>query len=147
MALLVVNLHPTRRELRQFGVIALVAFGLLGGWILWRGTLFGIDLGTAGPIIAYVLWGVGLVSGVLSAVAPAANRLLYVAMIVLTYPIGFVVSHVILAFVFYGIITPIGLVFRLTGRDALRRKFEPDAASYWIAHREPGSVERYFRQF
>ena len=88
-----------------------------------------------------------MVSGVLSAVAPAANRPLYVAMIVLTYPIGFVVSHVILGAIFYGMITPIGLVFRLVGRDALRRKFEPDAKSYWVAHREPGSVERYFRQF
>ena len=147
MALLAVNLHPTRRDLRQFGVIALVIFGLLGAWILWRGTLFGIDLGTAGATIAYVLWGVGLVSGVLSAVAPAANRPLYVTLIVLTYPIGFVVSHVILAVIFYGMITPIGLVFRLAGRDALRRRFEPDVASYWVAHRGPESVGRYFRQF
>ena len=147
MALLVVNLHPTRRDLRQFGVIALVAFGLLGAWILWRGTLFGVDLSAAARTIAYVLWGVGVVSGIFSVVAPAANRPLYVMLIVLTYPIGFVVSHVILAVIFYGMITPIGLVFRLAGRDALRRKFEPDAASYWIAHRRPDSVERYFRQF
>ena len=147
MALLAVNFRPTRRDLRHFGVIAFVAFGLLGGWLLWRRSLFGVDLGAAARTVAYGLWGVGVVSGVLSVVAPAANRPLYVTMIALTYPIGFVVSHLILAFVFYGLITPIGLVFRLAGRDALRRKFEPDAASYWITHREPGSVERYFRQF
>ena len=146
MALLTVNLKPTRPELRQFGVIAMVAFGLLGGWLLWRGTLLGFDLGRAARVVAYALWGVAALSGVFSAVAPGANRPLYVALIVLTYPIGWVLSHVMLAVLFYAMITPIGLVFRLLGRDSLNRRFDADATTYWVAHRSRGSVGRYFRQ-
>jgi saxitoxin biosynthesis operon SxtJ-like protein len=43
------------------------------------------------------------------------------------------ISPVILAVLFYGCITPIGLLMRLTGKDPLRRRFEREAQSYWIA--------------
>ncbi len=39
-------------------------------------------------------------------------------------PIGFVISHVFLAVIYYLVITPIGLIFRLTGRDAIGRKID-----------------------
>ena len=62
-------------------------------------------------------------------------------------PIGFVVSHVVMAALFFGLFMPIGLLFRLLGRDSLHRKSDPDASTYWIRRKAVADVRRYFRQF
>jgi hypothetical protein len=49
-----------------------------------------------------------------------------------------VVNPVGMALVFYGAVWPTGLVMRWMGRDLLRLKLEPDAASYWIVRQPPG---------
>ena len=147
MAMVSLNLRPERRELRQFGLIALIAFGLLGGLIDWRGGLPAISFGESASTVAYVLWGIGAVSALFSLIAPAANRPLYVGLMVISFPIGLVVSHVVLGAFFYGILTPVGLVFLLIGRDSLKRRFEPDAKTYWVDHNPPDTMKRYFRQF
>jgi len=147
MKMIELELKPDRRRLRQFGFIALIAFGLLGGWARWKGHLLGIDLGTAAPTVSAVLWSIAGLSGVFSLVWPAANRALYVLLILIAFPIGTVVSYVLMAFLFYVIITPVGLWFRLIGRDVLHRRFEPEARTYWVEHRSPASAERYFKQF
>jgi saxitoxin biosynthesis operon SxtJ-like protein len=141
------NLRPSRDTLRKFGFVALVAFGLLGGLVVWKRSLVGIQLGEAAPVVAYVLWGVGILSALLSLAAPGLNRFLYVGLTLLTFPIGFVFSHVLLAVVFYLVFTPVGLVMRLLGRDPLQRRFDREAGTYWVDHVEPRSVEEYFRQY
>jgi hypothetical protein len=52
--------------------------------------------------------------------------------------LGKVVSPIALGILFYCVITPIGLIIRLTGKDPLRLKFAPDAESYWIPRDPPG---------
>ncbi len=66
---------------------------------------------------------------------------------VVAFPIGFVVSHVVLAVLFFGILTPVGLTLRLLGRDLLDRGFEREKKSYWVDL--PQSIQKrdYFRQF
>ena len=65
----------------------------------------------------------------------------------LTFPIGFVLSYVILGVLFFGIITPAGLLLRLAGKDPLERRWEPDASTYWVDSREPRAKSAYFKQF
>jgi hypothetical protein len=48
---------------------------------------------------------------------------------------------------YYLLLTPVGLVFRLIGRDPLRRRFDRNATTYWIARRPPETSDRYFHQF
>lgn len=52
--------------------------------------------------------------------------------------LGKVVSPIALGILFYGVITPIGAVMRLTGKDPLRLKFDSGADSYWIPRKPPG---------
>jgi hypothetical protein len=66
---------------------------------------------------------------------------------VVAFPIGYVASHVILALGFYGLLTPVGLLFRVLGRDPLHPKFESDAATYWVPRRPREAKTHYFRQF
>lgn len=148
MALVDIDLKPDDKKLRQFGFIALVAFGLLGGLVLWHGGLLGIDFGASAQTVAYVLFAIGGASGLLSLVKPDLNRILYLALIVITTPIGLVLSFVIVGALFYGLFTPIGLFFRLIGRDPLYLKLDPAAQTYWT-RRPSGPVQpkKYFRQY
>ncbi len=52
--------------------------------------------------------------------------------------LGKVVSPIALGILFYGVITPIGAVMRLAGKDALRLKLDSSADSYWIPRKPPG---------
>ena len=52
--------------------------------------------------------------------------------------LGRLVSPVMAAVVFYGVVAPIGLAMRLAGKDPLRLRREPDAPSYWIVRDPPG---------
>ena len=142
-----INLHPTNRQLRQFGFIALVAFGLLGAVVEWRGGLFGAHFGDAAPWVSYSLWALGAISALLSLVYPAGNRFLFLTLTIISYPIGYVVSFVLMAIFFYGVMTFVAIVFRLIGRDVLKRKFEAEASTYWTPHNTPSSIKRYFQQF
>ncbi|MEJ2435526.1 MAG: SxtJ family membrane protein [Pseudolabrys sp.] len=59
-----------------------------------------------------------------------------------------VVNPVVMAVMFYGAILPMALLLRALGKDLLRLKREPEAASYWIP-REPagpasGSMNKQF---
>lgn len=59
-----------------------------------------------------------------------------------------IVQPVVLGLLFFVTVTPIGLLMRLTGRDPLSRRFDPEAGTYWIARQPPGpapgSLDRQF---
>jgi Saxitoxin biosynthesis operon protein SxtJ len=52
--------------------------------------------------------------------------------------LGRIVSPIALGILFYAILTPIGLLVRLFGKDPLRLKLDPDARTYWIERKPPG---------
>jgi hypothetical protein len=56
-----------------------------------------------------------------------------------------IVSPIFLAVLFYGCIAPVGFLMRLSGKDPLRLKCEPDAESYWIKRIPPGPAPQSFR--
>jgi hypothetical protein len=77
---------------------------------------------------------------------PRWIRPVFVTWMRLAYPIGWTVSHLMLATIYYLVITPIGLVMRLLGRDPLQRRWDRQASTYWVAHNPGGDMARYFRQ-
>ena len=56
-----------------------------------------------------------------------------------------VMSPVVLGVIYFGIFTPVGLVMRAFGRDAMCRRFEPARASYWVRRDPPGPSDDSFR--
>lgn len=48
---------------------------------------------------------------------------------------------------YFLLLTPLGLLFRLIGRDPLCRKFDSDVKSYWLTHKSPKNLDSYFHQF
>ena len=72
---------------------------------------------------------------------------MYVGLTLLALPVGYLVSYLAMGALFYLLITPLGLFFRIIGRDPLQRRFRKEAASYWIPLGPGPPRERYFRQF
>jgi hypothetical protein len=133
-----IQFDPPRKMLRQFAGLWLVFFGGMAIWeILGRGR---VGLGVTLAVLALTIGPLGLIR-------PAWMRFIYVGWTVLAFPIGWTVSLIMLATMFFGLFAPIGLVFRLFGRDVLQRIRHPDLESYWVPKPAPSDLRRYFKQF
>jgi hypothetical protein len=61
--------------------------------------------------------------------------------------IGWVLSYVVLAAIFYVVFTAVGTLMRVVGYDPLARGIDRRASSYWVAREPVDDVQRYFRQY
>jgi len=138
MSLIRIDHHPSRRQLAVFGVIWAVFFFVVG-WIVLRSTG---SLPTSG-----VIWTMAVAVPLVGAAVPELLRMVYLGMAYATFPIGFVLSHVSVALVYYLVLVPTGLTMRLSGYDPMHRRFDREAETYWIARDPDEDVKRYFRQF
>ena len=130
--------NPSTRVLRQFAAAWLVFFlALAAHRYLVRGQH---PLGAAFGLMAVVI-------GLMGWIRPAAIRWLFVGTTVLAFPLGWLISQVMLALMFYGIITPLALLFRLRGRDLLARKPAPSRPTFWVPKQTPEDLRSYFRQY
>jgi hypothetical protein len=133
-----VNWNPSRRELRQFAGLCLVFGAAVGGLILYRGGSWSVAL---------TIWAVAAMVAALGLASPTLMRPIYMGWMAAAYPIGWTVSHFVLAVTFYLVVTPIGLLLRLAGREPLGRRPHGSAGSYWIRHEPPRDAASYFKQF
>ncbi|MFQ5428880.1 MAG: hypothetical protein ACE5E1_01110 [Phycisphaerae bacterium] len=147
MSLLQVDLNPPPRTLRQFGLIGLAGFGALAVLARFQWLLFAALPDSAVGSTVYALAGLAMFCGLFAMLAPTWLRPLFVVMTLITLPIGWVVSYLVMFVIFYVVLTPVGLVFKLIGRDAMNRQFDRSSATYWIKRTPPASAGRYFRQF
>jgi Saxitoxin biosynthesis operon protein SxtJ len=138
MNLIRIEYHPTRAQLAVFGLIWTVFFGVLGAVILGRGGSLGVATG---------VWAAAIVVPAIGWIEPRFMRMVYLGMALLTLPIGFVLSYVILGAVYYLVLTPTGLLMRAMKYDPMKRRFDDDAESYWIARKPKSDLKSYFRQF
>ncbi len=134
MPLAQLNTNPSDRQLKQFGVISAIALPALA-W-LWDG----------GRPLILALAGVGASLGFVGLLQPRLLRWPFVALTVVLLPIGLVVGEVVLALTYFAVLLPIGLVFRLLGRDRLQLKADRAAESYWRGKLMPRDVGSYLRQ-
>ncbi len=134
-----INRHPSKKQMRLFAALVFPAFwGIVAFLLLTRADRPTWALGVA--IAAVLLSIVGLLS-------PAFMRYVYLGMVYATYPIGFVVSHILLAIVYYAIITPIGLLMRTLGKDPMNRDLDTAATTYWIAKETSTDPNHHFKQY
>ena len=127
---------PPPKQLRQFAGLFLVVFLGLAGWRVWSGRA---------DIWAAILAAMALAVGGCGLVRPSLVRWIFTGWMMAAFPIGWTISWLALALLFYGIFTPVALLFRLIGRDALRlRRWA--GQSYWTTKDPPPGVASYFRQ-
>jgi hypothetical protein len=132
-----IDFRPTCRTVRQFAVLWLLFFGGLAVW----------ESGNENHSVALGLAALALVGGLGGFIKPALLRPIYAGWMVLVFPLGWAVSHLMLAIIFFGLFTPLALVFRLCRRDALSLRARPGLATYWTSKPAAENVSRYFRPY
>jgi hypothetical protein len=124
------------KELRNFGLIVGGIFLVIGLWpMLWRGE-------------GMRLWAVGLGSLLvpLGLLVPAVLAPVFKVWMKVGHVLGWINTRIILGVLFYGLITPMGVVMRLFGWDAMRRVLMRDVESYRVV-RQPRPRMHMTRQF
>ena len=135
MKLVEMNWEPTDRQLKQFGVIALVALPALA-WFWSGGNLTAVSIsGGVGALLA----GLGLL-------VPRSLKPIFVGLCVLCIPIGIVVGELAMLVIYFGLFLPMAILFRIISRDRLKRRFDRQAETYWEPKRQPSGPASYYRQ-
>jgi RsiW-degrading membrane proteinase PrsW (M82 family) len=129
---------PSNRLLRQFAGLWIVFFLAIAARQEFQHQRH---------VAAIVIAALAVTVGPLGLLFPRAIRPIFIGWMGLAYPIGWVVSRVVLGAIFYGLFTPVAWIFRMIGRDVLVLKARPAAATYWCP--KPGAEDQsqYLRQF
>jgi len=112
----------TNATLRQFGLMVGGIFLFIGFWpFVWRHE-------------AVRLWAVvpGTLLIAAGLVIPSLLREIYKGWMFLGHILGWINTRIILGIVFYGIVTPMGIVMKMMRRDPMRRKFDPEVTTYRV---------------
>jgi hypothetical protein len=110
------------KELRSFGLLVGAVFGVIGIWpLLLRGEelrLWAIGVGGTLMLLGGVLPGV---------LAPVHKIWMQVG-----HLLGWINTRILLSLVFYGLVTPMGILFRIMGKDVMLRAFAQDSPTYRV---------------
>ena len=124
------------RAEREFGLIVGGVFALLGGWWVYRGKFF---------YVAEFLVGFGSLLVLLGIIFPRALVYPNKAWMKLAEALSYVSTRVILAIVYFLLVTPIGTIKRMMGWDPLHRRSKP-SDSYWRPYSERQLNSRHFEK-
>ena len=111
-----------KKRLRQFGLVVGGIFAAIGLWpVLVRGQ-------------APRLWAValGVVLVVPALVLPRSLAPVHRAWMAAAEGLGWINTRILLSVLFYGLITPMGIVMRRLGHDPMQRRFAPGATTYRV---------------
>lgn len=139
--MITINRNPSLRDLRLFCGLWLPLLGRVMGAILrWR---------VWAPEPALWVWGTTAILSLAGLASPRVGRLLFVGLSMLTFPVGFCMSYLILAILFFGILTPIALVMRAFGRDVLQlhSPVVRPGQTNWVERPSSPDIRQHFHQF
>jgi hypothetical protein len=130
--------NPSDGDLRWFGGLGMLFLWGIAAWLSIR-----FDAGIWATTVAAV----GLAAGIVAYVNPRRLKWVYLGWMAAVFPIGWVVGHLLLGIVYYGVLTPVGCLLRLTGHDSLQRRPDLNATTFWRPRNRERKPADYFRQY
>ena len=112
---------------RSFGIVFFAVFLIIATYPL----IYSGDVRIWSVIISFIFLILGLLN---SKILTPLNKLWFKFGIFL----GTIISPIIMAIIFFLVVTPIGLIMRLLGKDVLNLKYNKNQ-SYWIEKNGPKS--------
>ena len=132
------DLHPDIRKVRQFGFAFSIFLCVCSVKVFLQSQ----------PTVAWTLLGLAAASGLCAFTKPQLLRPVYVVVTLVTFPIGWTISRLIVLLLYYGLMTPVACILRLAGRDRFRLKRSAESrASNWIERKSSEEPGRYLRQY
>ncbi len=117
-----------KKGLRNFGLtiggMIAVFFGILIPW------LWGFEL-------PFWPWVVSSIFLILAITVPETLRPVFIVWMKLGHVLGWINTRLLLSLVFYLMITPIGILLKLLGKDTLKRKYDLSEPSYRTVSKQP----------
>ncbi len=113
---------------KSFGRTFFVVFSVLAGIFAWKANL-ALGAGFAAAAVVFLA---------LAYLAPRLLRPLNRAWLAFGLVLHRIVNPTVMGLLFFVVITPIGLLMRLSGKDPLSLRWDAEAASYWIRRDPPG---------
>lgn len=133
------------REQRNFGLVMAGAIAILG---LIRYAIHWYREGHQPESLPYAFFAVGAVFLVLGLIAPGVLRPIFIVWMKFAMVMNWIITHLLLSIVWFTMIIPGHVMMSLTGKDPLKRKLLPEAATYWEEPEEqPEDPERYLNQY
>lgn len=125
------------KKLRQFGILTGTVWGILS-FLLWKKK--------ENMVYLYLLFFSSflLIAGI---VAPKTLGPIYKVWTRLTHAMGEVVTRMILGLIFFLVVTPLGLILRLLGKDFLDLKKNANRTTYWVSKEQGFARSNYESQF
>ena len=118
---------------RSFGILFFIVFFLIAAWPLLSGESFRLWF----LIISVIFLILGLINSKL--LTPLNKSWIKIGEI-----LGIVVSPVIMALIYFIVLTPISIILKIAGKDLLNTKFSK-ISSYWIKREKNiGSMKKQF---
>ena len=114
------HIKAGKKDLRSFGVMIGIIFLLIAGFLIYKDKeSFQMLLYIAGSFI-----GLGLL-------IPILLKPIYILWMAFAIILGWIMTRLILSLLFYVIITPIGVILKIIGKDSLELKKQAVKESYW----------------
>ena len=127
-------MRPTLPSNRSFGWFFTGVFVLVGIYGLWKG----------GAALSWVL-ALAALTALVTVTRDTWLTPLNRGWMKLGELMGRVISPIVLGVIFFGVFTPVGMVMRAFGRDAMCRKFDAGLPSYWVKRDPPGPADDSYR--
>ena len=114
------HINASKKDLRSFGFMIGIFFLIIAGFLIYKNKeSFQIFLYIAGSFI-----GLGLL-------IPTSLKPIYIFWMAFSAILGWIMTRLILSLLFYVIITPIGVLLKIIGKDLLELKKRAINESYW----------------
>ena len=112
---------------KSFGLVFFIVFLIIAIYPIFKNG----DIRIWSLIISFIFLSLGLIN---SKILTPLNKIWFKLGLLL----GKIVSPLIMLFIFFFVVTPIGLIMRILKKDVLNLKYN-SSASYWIEKNEPAS--------
>ena len=130
------NIKSEKSDLRKFGITIGVILLIIAGFLFWKEKESFQILLTFG--VTFCILGIAI---------PFILKPIYWVWMIFATILGWIMTRVILSLLFYMILTPIGLISRLFGKQFLELKWNKTDSTYWNYRSKRLNRESYEKQF
>ncbi|MBI1870475.1 MAG: hypothetical protein HYS07_04695 [Chlamydiae bacterium] len=129
------NLDTSKKSLKKFGITMGAVLFLFSGWLIFRKSF---------SFLRSIIFGSGIFLVISGAFYPGILRGVYRVWMGIAFLLGSIVSRLILLLLFYFVITPLGLIARVMGKNFLDLEFDKKKNSYWINKDKTVNYEKMY---
>jgi multisubunit Na+/H+ antiporter MnhG subunit len=130
------NLKDEPKEWRKSALLAALGLALISSVLRWRHALGNGKWLSILSVLAVI--------AICAALQPRWFRGYHLFSMRAGFLVSRILGRILLMLFFLFILTPVGWILRITGKDSLQLKRLPDATTYWQPSKETSPLDRLF---